>query len=126
MNNIKQAITAVAILGFMLISCKQNALKQLAKTWQVTDIKTNVKLPDSVKTKMLSGSQMVFTADGHYNTAGGIGVDQGNFTVDKDNKNLSTVSSVGKTNQVYSIDKLSDKELILKNSGNTVTCTATN
>lgn len=125
MKKIKQSFAAMTIFGFMLIACKQNANKQLAKTWQVSDIKTAVKLPDSLKTKMLNGSQMIFTADGHYNTAGGIGVDQGTYTLDKDNKNLSTISSAGKTNQVYTIDDLSDTELVLKNSGNTVTCTTT-
>lgn len=125
MKIIKQSFAAIILFGFMLIACKQNANKQLAKTWQVSDIKTVVKLPDSLKTKMLNGSQMIFTADGHYNTAGGIGVDQGTYTLDKDNKNLSTISSAGKTNQVYTIDNLSDTELVLKNSGNTLTCTTT-
>lgn len=125
MKKIKQSFAAIILLGFMLIACKQNANKQLAKTWQVSDIKTVVKLPDSLKTKMLNGSQMIFTADGHYNTIGGIGVDQGTYTLDKDNKNLSTISSAGKTNQVYTIDDLSDTKLVLKNSGNTVTCTTT-
>lgn len=125
MKKIKQSFVAVAVLGFMLVACKQNGTKQLAKTWQVTDIKTAEKLPDSLKTKMLANSQMIFTEDGHYNTSGGIGVDQGTYTLDKDNKNLSTISAAGKTNDVYTIDKLSDTELILKNSGNTVTCTTT-
>lgn len=125
MKKIKQSLAAITILGFMLVACKQNGTKQLAKTWQVSDIKTAVKLPDTLKTKMLNGSQMIFTADGHYNTSGGIGVDQGTYTLDKDNKNLSTISSAGKTNQVYTIDNLSDTELKLKNSGNTITCTTT-
>lgn len=125
MNKLKQGFVAITIFGFMLVACKQNTTKQLAKTWQVSDIKTAVRLPDSLKTKMLSGSQMVFTEDGKYNTSGGIGVDQGTYTLDKDNKNLSTISAAGKSNEVYTIDKLSDTELILKNSGNTVTCTTT-
>ncbi len=125
MNKLKQGFVTVTIFGFMLVACKQNTTKQLAKTWQVSDIKTAVRLPDSLKTKMLSGSQMVFTEDGKYNTSGGIGVDQGTYILDKDNKNLSTISAAGKSNEVYTIDKLSDTELILKNSGNTVTCTTT-
>ncbi|RYE18772.1 MAG: hypothetical protein EOP45_13620 [Sphingobacteriaceae bacterium] len=125
MNGVKRLIAMTAILGFMLVACKQNATKQLAKTWTVSDIATATNLPDSVKTKMLAGSQMVFTTDGKYNTAGGIGVDQGSYTLDKENKNLSTTSEAGKTNQVYAIDKLSDTELVLKNSGNTVSCTST-
>jgi hypothetical protein len=123
MKRLKKGSLAI-IVGFMLVGCKGNTNKQLAKTWQVSDIKAAVKLPDSLKTKMLSNSQMIFTADGHYNTAGGIGVDQGTYTLDKDNKNLSTISAAGKSNEVYTIDKISDTELILKNSGNTVTCTA--
>lgn len=125
MKKIKQSLVAIAILGFMLVACKQNGTKQLAKTWQVSDIKTTEKLPDSLKTKMLNGSQVVFTEDGHYDMAGGIGVDQGTYTLDKDNKNLSTISAAGKTNQVYTIDNLSDTELVLKNSGNTMTFTTT-
>lgn len=125
MNKLKNGFAAVTIMGFMLFGCKQNGAKQLAKTWQVSDIKTSVRLPDSLKTKMIANSQMIFTADGHYNTSGGIGVDQGTYTLDKDNKDLSTISQAGKGNQVYIIDKLSDTELILKNSGNIVTCTTT-
>ncbi|RYE23267.1 MAG: hypothetical protein EOP45_07045 [Sphingobacteriaceae bacterium] len=125
MNRVKRLLAMTAILGFMLVACKQNTTKQLAKTWTVSDIVTVTDLPDSVKTKMLAGSQMVFTADGKYSTAGGIGVDQGSYTLDKENKNLSTTSEAGKTNQVYAIDKLSDTELVLKNSGNTVSCTST-
>lgn len=124
MKKNKQIYFGILILGFMLVACKQNATKQIAKTWQVSDIKTSVRLPDSLKTKMLYGSQMVFTTDGHYSTAGGIGVDQGTYTIDKDNKDLSTISAAGKSNQVYTIDELSDTKLVLKYSGNTVTCTA--
>lgn len=123
MKKLKNSTVALVVFGFMLVACKQNATKQLAKTWQVSNIETAVKLQDSIKTKMLAGSQMVFTKDGNYNTTGGIGVDQGTYTLDKDNKNLSTISEAGKSNQVYNIDKLSDTELVLKNSGNTVTCT---
>lgn len=125
MKKLKNGTVALVIFGFMLVACKQNANKQLAKTWQVSDIKTAVKLPDSLKTKMLANSQMVFTDNGHYNTSGGIGVDQGTYTLDKDNENLSTISAAGKSNEVYNIDKLSDTELILKSSGNTFTCTTT-
>ncbi|MGI4020851.1 MAG: lipocalin family protein [Janthinobacterium lividum] len=125
MKKIKQSLVAITVLGFMLVACKQNGTKQLAKTWQVSDIKTAERLPDSLKAKMLSGSQVIFTEDGHYNMAGGIGVDQGTYTLDKDNKNLSTISAAGKTNQVYTIDNLSDTELVLKNSGNTMTFTTT-
>lgn len=125
MKKLKNSTVALVVFGFMLVACKQNATKQLAKTWQVSNIENAVKLQDSIKTKMLAGSQMVFTKDGNYNTTGGIGVDQGTYTLDKDNKNLSTISEAGKSNQVYNIDKLSDTELVLKNSGNTITCTTT-
>jgi hypothetical protein len=75
---------------------------------------------------MIAGSQMAFTTDGKYTTRGGIGADQGSYTLDKDGKNLSTISQAGKTNSVYVIEKLSDKELVLNNNGNTVTCAANN
>jgi len=112
----------MCLVMLTLASCGKKAADKIAKAWLVTNIKTGMSLPDSLKTKMLAGSEMVFTADGRYNTTGGIGVDQGKYTLDKDEKTLSTISSAGKPNVVYTIDKLSDAELVLKNSGNTVTC----
>ncbi|MDB5120626.1 MAG: Lipocalin-like protein [Sphingobacteriales bacterium] len=123
MKKLKNTAIAICLLGFMITSCGKNETEQLAKTWQVSDIETSVKLADSVKTKMLNNSVMVFTKDGHYNTNGGIGVDQGTY-LDKDGKNLSTISEAGKDNSVYVIEKLSDDKLVLNNNGNTLTCTA--
>jgi hypothetical protein len=124
MKKFRNTAIACCLLGFIIASCGKNENDQLARTWQVSDIETTVKLPDSVKTKMLNNSVMVFTKDGHYNTNGGIGVDQGTYTLDKDGKNLSTISEAGKDNSVYVIEKLSDEKLILNNNGSTVTCTA--
>lgn len=123
MKKIRNLALGVCLLGFIITSCG-NKTEKLVKTWQVTDIETSPKLADSVKTKMLNNSIMVFTKDGHYNTNGGIGVDQGTYTLDKDGKNLSTISEAGKDNSVYVIEKLSDDKLVLNNNGNTVTCTA--
>ncbi len=123
MKNSKiRCITACMVL-FMMAYCSQPT-KKLVKAWAVSDIETNSDLQDSVKTKMLAGSEMVFTADGHYTSSGGIGADQGTYTLDKDGKNLSTISEAGKGSSVYVIDKLSDDKLVLLNNGNKVTCTA--
>jgi hypothetical protein len=122
MKTLKNASLLLCLIMVMLSSCGRKAADKIAKSWLVTDIKTGSALPESLKTKMLAGSEMVFTADGRYNTTGGIGVDQGKYTLDKDEKTLSTISSAGKQNAVYTIDKLSNDELVLKNSSNTVTC----
>lgn len=124
MKKLKNTCVAFSFMIFVIASCGKNQTKQLARTWQVSDLETSVELADSVKTKMLSNSLMVFTEDGHYNTNGGIGVDQGTYTLDKDGKKLSTISEAGKDNSVYEIEKLSDDKLVLKSSGNTVTCVA--
>lgn len=124
MKKITISSLAVLLTCVLLISCSGNHSKQIAKTWMVTNIETTTDIQDSVKTSMLQNSQMVFTKDGSYTTAGGIGADQGTFTIDKDGKNLSTISNAGKGNSVYSIEKLSDDQLVLSNNGNTVTCTA--
>lgn len=124
MKKLKNYFILFSLLGFVLVSCGKNYEKQLAKTWQVSDIKTETELADSVRTQMLLGSQMAFTKDGKYTSSGGIGADQGTYTVDKDGKILSTISQAGKSNSVYTIDKLTDNELVLTNNGNTVTCTA--
>ncbi|WP_207423141.1 lipocalin family protein [Desertivirga brevis] len=124
MKTLRKTAFLFAVVGFMLTACGKDPVKQLAKTWQVTDIETATELPDSIKSQMLAGSQMVFTKDGKYTSTGGIGADQGTYTLDKEGKNLSTISQAGKSNSVYTIDKLSDEEMVLKNNGNTVTCTA--
>lgn len=124
----KLAIGCISALlvTFILFSCSKNHTKELARTWTVTEIESQTSLPDSVQAKMISNSVMVFTKDGHYNTNGGIGADQGTYSIDKEGKNLSTVSEAGKGNQVYSIDKLSDEKLVLTQNGNTITCIAKN
>lgn len=124
MKKFKNSISMLCILGFILASCGKNHQKQLAKTWQVSNVETSTALPDSVKAQMLAGSEMSFTSDGHYTSSGGIGADRGTYTLDKEGKNLSTISEAGKSNSVYTIEKLSDDELILKNNGNTLTCIA--
>ncbi|MXV16666.1 lipocalin family protein [Hufsiella ginkgonis] len=124
MKNVKLHLSAACMALFMLVSCSGGAAKKLAKTWTVSNIQTATALPDSVTSKMLAGSEMAFTGDGNYNVTGGIGADQGTYTVDKDAKNLSTTSTAGKENAVYTIEKLTDDELVLKNQGNTITCTA--
>jgi hypothetical protein len=124
MKQLKTYLCLFLILGTALVSCGKKSADQLVKTWQVSDIKTKVKLPDATKTSMMANSTMIFTKDGHYTTTGGIGADEGTYTLDKDGKTLSTVSSAGKSNEVYTVDELSDNELKLTNQGNTVTCTA--
>ncbi len=115
-------------LSFMfclfLVSCGGKKGADLAKTWQVTSIDTETDLPDSLTNAMIANSKMVFTKDGAYTTTGGIGADQGTYTVDEQVKNLSTVSSAGKSSEVYTIAKLDKDNLILINNGNTVTCIA--
>lgn len=124
MKTIKSRFILLLLIGFVLASCGNNREKQIAKTWQVTDVRTTTELADSVKLQMMAGSQMVFTKDGKYTSSGGIGADQGTYTMDKNGKSLSTVSEAGKSNSVYTIDKLTDKDLVLTSNGNTVVCTA--
>jgi hypothetical protein len=126
MKKLIKTVSALCIVALILISCGKNHQKQLAKTWQVTNVETATAIPDSVKNQIIAGSQMAFTGDGKYTTMGGIGADQGTYTLDKEGKNLSTISQAGKSNSVYVIEKLSDNELVLNNNGNTVTCAAKN
>ena len=123
MKNIK-LIGLTFLIGLFLISCGGKKGDDLAKTWQVTAIETETDLPDSLRNAMIANSKMAFTKDGAYTTTGGIGADQGTYTLDEDVKNLSTVSSAGKSSEVYTISKLDKDNLILKNRGNTVTCIA--
>ncbi|MES3016861.1 MAG: hypothetical protein V4721_03735 [Bacteroidota bacterium] len=122
MKNLK-LFTLGAMFCFILFACgKKDA--DLARTWQVTGVETETDLPDSTRNAMIANSKLVFTKDGTYTTSGGIGADQGTYTVDKNVKNLSTVSTVGKSSEVYTISKLDNDNLILINNGNTVTCIA--
>lgn len=112
------------LVGLFLISCGGKKADDLAKTWQVTAIETESDLPDSLRNAMIANSKLAFTKDGGYTTTGGIGADQGTYTLDKDVKMLSTVSTAGKSSEVYTISKLDKDNLILINRGNTVTCIA--
>ena len=114
----------ILMVSLFVSSCGGNKTAELAKTWQVTSIETETNLPDSMRNAMIANSKMAFTKDGGYTTMGGIGADQGSYTVDEDVKNLSTVSSAGKSSEVYTISKLDNDNLILINKGNTVTCIA--
>jgi hypothetical protein len=124
MKNLKIVFLICTLYSFVAVSCGGDNEKQLVKSWQVSDIETSTDLPDSIKQQMIAGSQMIFTKDGKYTSSGGIGVDQGTYTLDKDNKNLSTISAAGRNNSVYTIEKLSDDKLVLTTNGNTVTLTA--
>jgi len=124
MKKVKSLLLTFSLVTALFVSCGKNAKDELSRTWKVTEIETSTKLPDTVKDAMLANSTMVFTKDGNYTTTGGIGADQGTYTLDKDEKQLSTVSTSGKSNSVYTIDKLSKEELVLINNGNTVTCIA--
>lgn len=112
------------LLGLFLISCGGKKADDLAKTWQVTAIETESDLPDSLRNAMIANSKLAFTKDGGYTTTGGIGADQGTYTLDEDVKILSTVSTAGKSSEVYTISKLDKDNLTLINRGNTVTCIA--
>lgn len=122
MKNLK-LLTFGLLFSIVLFACgKKNP--SLARTWQVTGIETKTDLPDSLRNAMIANSKMIFSEDGGYTTTGGIGADQGTYTVDQSVSNLSTVSSAGKSSEVYTISKLDNDNLILINKGNTVTCIA--
>lgn len=111
------------LVGLFIFSCgKKDA--DITRAWQVTNIETETELPDSIRNAMIANSTMIFTIDGQYTTTGGIGADQGTYTVDEGLKNLSTVSTAGKSNEVYTIGRLDKDNLILINKGSTVTCIA--
>lgn len=112
------------ILVCFLVSCGGNAKKDLATTWQLSDYEIKGDQNDSVKNAMLLGSTIRFTEDGHYTSSGGIGADQGTYTLDEEGKTLSTISSAGKKSNVYTIDDLDTEKLVLSSGGTTITCTA--
>jgi len=112
------------VVCLFLASCGGKKGADLARTWQVTSIETETNVPDSLRNAMIANSKMTFSKDGAYTTTGGIGADQGTYTVDEGVTNLSTVSSAGKSSEVYTISKLDKDNLILVNKGNTVTCIA--
>ena len=124
MKNLKLTCFSLCLTLLMLTSCSENPSKKLINTWSVTNIETTTPLADSLKAQLLSGSEMAFTSDGHYKVVGGIGVDEGTYTVDKEAKNLSTISAAGQSNSSYTIQTLTDDNLVLNNNGNTVSLTA--
>ena len=115
-------ITLVTFISILFSSCQSDVRKELAKTWRVTDIKTEFDLADTMKEAMLLSSTMQFTTDGQYTTSGGIGADQGNYTLDEDGKTLSTISAVGGNSAVFVIEDLSEKEMVIVKNGTTYTC----
>jgi hypothetical protein len=113
-----------AMVLFLITACGSDTKKELAQTWQVTDIKTENKIADNIKTAMLQNSTMQFTEDGHYTSSGGIGADQGTYTLDQEGETLSTISSAGRNSDVYTIKDLDSEKLVLKRGNTTITCTA--
>jgi hypothetical protein len=109
-----------------MVACGSKPEDALVRTWQVNGIKTQIDLPQSVKNDMMANSKMMFTKDGKYSTTGGIGADQGTYTLDKEGKGLATTSGTGKSNEIYVIKKLDKDNLVLTNKGNTITCIAIN
>lgn len=122
MNTIRSLLLALIVC--LLISCSQDRRAALAKTWQVSDIETEDELDDSIKHAMLLSSTLKFTEDGQYTSSGGIGADQGTYTLDEEGRTLSTISSAGRSSDVYTIEDLEKDKLVLKRNGTTITCTA--
>jgi hypothetical protein len=113
-----------AILFTSLVSCGTDTSEAIAKTWQVSDIETETELADSIKTAMLLSSTMQFTKDGKYTSSGGIGADQGTYTLDENGETLSTISTAGKSSDVYIIEDLDSDKLVLNKNGTKITCKA--
>lgn len=120
----KHLIIFCTLLTVVFLPSCGNKKNDLVKTWQVSDIDTETDLADSIKTAMLSNSTFQFTEDGHYTSSGGIGADQGTYTLDEEGKTLSTISSAGRNSDVYTIEKLNDEKLVLDRNGTTISCTA--
>jgi hypothetical protein len=120
----KHILLFCALLTGVLLSSCGNKENDLVKTWQVSDIDTETELADSIKSAMLLSSTLQFTEDGRYTSSGGIGADQGTYTLDKEGKTLSTISSAGRNSDVYTIEKLNKEKLVLVRNGTTITCSA--
>lgn len=118
MKTLKLLCLCLTLLVFA--SCAKKSTDKIAGNWTVTNIETSTQLADSTQMELMSGSKMNFTKDGKYTTSGGIGADEGTYTIDKDDKNLTTTSSAGRSNANYEIQKLTENELVLSNNGNTV------
>jgi hypothetical protein len=123
-NYISKAGLCMFIIATLLSSCSRDVKEEIAKKWQLSDIETENKLTDSLKDAILLSSTFQFTEDGHYTTSGGIGADQGSYTLDKEGKTLSTISSAGRNSDVYTIKDLDDDKLILFSNGRTITLSA--
>ncbi|HEY0054453.1 MAG TPA: lipocalin family protein [Pedobacter sp.] len=120
----KYLFILTTIICSFLISCGTDTSEALSKTWQVSDIETETDLADSVKSAMLLSSTMQFTKDGKYTTSGGIGADQGTYSLDENGKTLSTISTAGKNSDVYLIEDLDSDKLVLNKNGTKITCKA--
>ncbi len=120
----KYLIIISTLICLFFISCGTDTSEALAKTWQVSDIETETDLADSVKTAMLLSSTMQFTKDGKYTFSGGIGADQGTYSLDENGKTLSTISTAGKNSDVYLIEDLDSDKLVLNKNGTKITCKA--
>ena len=123
-NYISKAGLCISIIATLLSSCSRDVKEEIAKKWQLSDIETETKLTDSLKDAILLSSTFQFTEDGHYTTSGGIGADQGTYTLDKEGKTLSTISSTGRNSDVYTIKDLDDDKLVLFSNGRTITLSA--
>ena len=113
-----------AIACLLFASCGPDTDDALAKTWQVSDIETENELADTIKTAMLLSSTIQFTKDGKYTSSGGIGADQGTYTLDENGKTLSTISTAGKKSDVYLIEDIDSDKLVLNKNGTKITCKA--
>jgi hypothetical protein len=123
-NQFSRAWLYIALIVTLLSSCGRDAKKEIAKTWQLSDIETETELTDSLKEAILLSSTFQFTEDGRYTTSGGIGADQGTYTLDEEGETLSTISSAGRNSDVYSIKDLDEDKLVLFSNGRTITLTA--
>lgn len=112
------------MVASLLFSCKRDTKEEIAKTWQLNNIQTETELVDSVKKSILLSSTFQFTEDGHYTSSGGIGADQGTYTIDEDGKTLSTISSAGRNSDVYTIKDLDKDKLVLYSRGTTLNFSA--
>ncbi|MEJ6979139.1 lipocalin family protein [Pedobacter sp. P351] len=122
-NKIKVFLSFIVFVSFMY-SCGQDTKNEIAKTWQLNDIETETKLVDSIKRAILLSSTFQFSEDGHYTSSGGIGADQGTYTLDKEGKILSTISSAGRNSDVYTIKDLDKDKLVLSSRGTTLNFSA--
>jgi hypothetical protein len=141
MKNLIKLAMVVAVMTVTMVSCKNQAGKELIKKWRVTDMNMpsldkmmmeqkaalDTMKNDSVKTMMLAQMDqmdkemkdnmkkmtMEFKADGTYETAGGPGADNGKWSVTDDKKKLITTSDKSKSDTI-DIEELNADKLTLK------------